>query len=135
MKVKLHPLNVSYISFNRISTLRRYYSTSNAPNANLPEPIFVLSNLDDKSNVLSKRGILYKKGGIYCFINKVNQKQYIGSAKDIFLRLNEHLSNRKSNSALQAAISKYGLNNFNFCVYEYFTYENKLISNKLLTDL
>jgi len=85
--------------------------------------------------VLSKRKILSKKAGIYCFINIINKKQYIGSAKDLYLRLNEHLSNKKSNSALQASILKYGLNNFNFCVYEYFTYENKLISNKLLTDL
>ena len=65
----------------------------------------------------------------------MNGKQYIGSAKDLYLRLNEHLSHRKSNKALQAAISKYGLDNFNFCIYEYFTYENKATSFKLLTDL
>jgi predicted GIY-YIG superfamily endonuclease len=29
--------------------------------------------------------------GIYSFLNKVNGKQYIGSAKDLSLRLNEHL--------------------------------------------
>ena len=54
--------------------------------------------------MLCKREILSKKGGIYCFINKVNLKQKIGSAKDMYFRLNEHLSNRKSNSALQPAI-------------------------------
>jgi predicted GIY-YIG superfamily endonuclease len=40
-----------------------------------------------------------------------NGKQYIGSAKDLYLRLNEHLSlaehKKKSNSALQSAILKY----------------------------
>jgi group I intron endonuclease len=76
-----------------------------------------------------------KMGGIYSFINKVNEKQYIGSAKDLYLRLNEHLSYRKSNKALQAAISKYGLDNFNFCIYEYFTYVDKTTSFKLLTEL
>lgn len=30
---------------------------------------------------------------------------------------------------------KYGLNNFNFCVFEYFTYDNKIVSHKALTDL
>ena len=65
----------------------------------------------------------------------VNGKQSIGSAKDLYLRLNEHLSNRKSNRALQIAISKYGLENFNFCIFEYFTYENKTTSFKLLTEL
>ena len=74
-------------------------------------------------------------GGIYSFLNKLNGKQYIGSAKDLYLRLNEHLTHRKSNRALQAAISKYGIDNFNFCIYEFFTYENKATSFKLLTDL
>jgi group I intron endonuclease len=59
----------------------------------------------------------------------------MGSAKDLYLRLNEHLSNRKSTRALQTSISKYGLENFNTCIYEYFTYENKTNSFKLLTYL
>lgn len=91
--------------------------------------------MQDKDNVLSNRKLLSNKGGIYSFINKINGKQYIGSAKDLYLRLNEHLSKRKSNSALQAAILKYGLDNFDFCIYEYFSYENKSTSFKLLTDL
>lgn len=45
------------------------------------------------------------------------------------------MSKRKSNSALQLAMSKYGLESFNFCVYEFFTYDNKQNSGKLLTDL
>ena len=49
--------------------------------------------------------------------------------------MNEHLYNRKSNSALQDAFKKYSLEKFNFCIYEYFTYESKIISNKALTDL
>ncbi|MVB68763.1 hypothetical protein DYH53_28770, partial [Klebsiella pneumoniae subsp. pneumoniae] len=87
--------------------------------------------------VLSKRELLLDKGGIYSFINKTNGKQYIGSAKDLYIRLNEHLSKRKSNSALQAAILKHGLDNFYFCIYEYFSSarENKATSLKLLTDL
>ena len=73
--------------------------------------------------------MLRNKGGIYSFLNTVNGNQYIGSAKDLYLRLNEHLYGRKSNVALQRAIEKYGLNKFNFCVYEYFTYESKIISS------
>jgi group I intron endonuclease len=79
--------------------------------------------------------MLHRKGGIYGFINKINGKQYIGSARDLYLRLNEHLNNRKSNRALQSAISKYSLRDFEFYVYEYFSYINKPSSNKLLTDL
>ena len=91
--------------------------------------------MQDKYNVLSNRNILLNKGGIYSFIKNINGKQYIGSAKDLYLRLNEHLSKRKSNSALQAAILKHGIENFDYYIYEYFTYENKSVSFKLLTDL
>ena len=68
-------------------------------------------------------------------MNKVNGNQFIASAKDLYVRLNEHLSHRKSNKALQAAILKHGLDNFHFCIYEYFTYKDKATSFKLLTDL
>lgn len=47
------------------------------------------------------------------FIKTVNGKQCIGSVKDLYLKLNEHLNNKKSNSLLQAAFNKYGLNKFN----------------------
>jgi group I intron endonuclease len=53
--------------------------------------------------------LLKNKGGIYCFINTIDNKQYIGSAKDLYLRLLEHLACKKSNVALQRAIEKYGL--------------------------
>jgi len=39
--------------------------------------------------------LFQEKKGVYSFLNKVNGKQYIGSAKDLYLRLNEHLSHRK----------------------------------------
>jgi group I intron endonuclease len=88
--------------------------------------------LQDKDNVLSNRKLLSNKGGIYSFINKINGKQYIGSAKDLYLRLNEHLTKRKSNSALQAAILKYGLDNFDFCIYEYFSHSLREKKTNLL---
>ena len=79
----------------------------------LPVPIKVFKKLD-KDSILSYRDLLKNKGGIYCFINTINNKQYIGSAKDLYLRLIEHLANKKSNIALQSAIEKYGLDKFNF---------------------
>lgn len=56
-------------------------------------------------------------------------------AKDFYLRLNEHSKNKKSNIALQNAFLKYGLDKFEFGIYEYFTYESKIVSSKALTDL
>ncbi len=98
-------------------------------------PIKVFHNLNHNETVLSYNELLRKKAGIYCFISTVNNKRYIGSAKDLYLRLIEHLANKKSNTALQSAISKHGLDKFDFCVYEYFTYHSKIISNKAFTDL
>ena len=116
----------------------RYYSTSDSASQSddWPSvPIFTINNLNNKDCIKSSRPLLKDKGGIYSFINTVNGNQYIGSAKDFYLRLNEHLDNKKSNLALQKAFVKYGLDRFNFCVFEYFTYESKIISHKALTDL
>lgn len=110
----------------------RYYSTSSSQ---LPIPINIFNNLDNKDSILLCRELLKNKGGIYSFVNTVNDKRYIGSAKDLYLRLNEHLNNKKSNIALQKAFEKYGIDKFNFVIYEYFSYVNKITSHKLLTDL
>jgi len=53
----------------------------------------------------------------------------------LYLRLIEHLSNKKSNIALQNTMEKQGLSKLNFAILEYFLYENKLVSNKALIDL
>lgn len=124
--------------FNRTSKAKffktyRSYSTNSLEN--LPISVVTINNLHVKTNVINERNLLVNKAGIYAFVNNINGKQYIGSAKDLYLRLNEHLRKRKSNKALQSAILKHGIENFSFCVYEYFTYVDKLSSAKLLTDL
>ena len=69
-------------------------------------------------------------------VNTVNGKRYIGSAKDFFRRLNEHLNYKNnSNATLQKAFVKYGFGKFKFCIYEYFSYESRIISHKSLTEL
>jgi len=139
MKKDQIPLKKSHSKYTNFKfTLHRSYSMSrcySTSSSSTPLPILTITDLHDKNNILSKRDLLSKKGGIYTFLNKMNGNQYIGSAKDLYLRLNEHLLNKKSNRALQFAIAKHGLDNFHFCVYEYFTYENKATSFKLLTDL
>lgn len=64
----------------------------------------VIHWLDNNDIVLSYRELLKNKGGIYCFLNTVNGKRYVGSAKDLYIRLIEHLSNKKSNTTLQNAM-------------------------------
>ena len=66
----------------------------------LPVPIKVFRQsfcpkLNGKDSILSYRDTLKNKGGgIYCFINTVDNKQYIGSAKDLYIRLIEHLTKK-----------------------------------------
>jgi excinuclease UvrABC nuclease subunit len=120
---------------------KRSYSTfSNSSNSiqlstSLPVPLQTFYNLDNDSLVLSYRKTLRNKSGVYCIINTINGKLYVGSAKDLYLRLAEHILNRKSNIALQNAILKYGLKIFNFAVLEYFVYDAPRANNKALTDL
>ena len=131
------------ISRLKVSTVAsyRHYSTSNSDSQSSdlpPVPIFTINNLNNEDCVRSYRILLKNKGGIYSFINTVNGSQYLGSVKDFYLRLKEHLpaeENKKSNVALQKAFAKYGLDQFKFYIYEYSTYESKIISYQALTDL
>lgn len=136
--------NVSIVNtlqpFGAFGNCRFYSSSSLDPDSESslniqPIPIFTLNNLNDKNLIKSYQKILKNKGGVYSFINTINDKKYIGSAKDFYKRLFEHLENKKSNIALQKAFEKYGLDKFNFCIYEYFTYQSKVVNNKALTDL
>ena len=91
--------------------------------------------LDNTTFVRSYPNTIKSKSGIYSMINKVNGIQYIASATDLYIRLLEHIAGKKSNSALQTAIGKYGLNNFSFVVVEYVANDNKSLNNKKITDL
>lgn len=63
------------------------------------------------------------KSGIYCFQNRINGKKYIGQAVDLDRRLYEHSyylkRGRDKATALQRAVSKYGLDSFDIFVLEY----------------
>ena len=74
------------------------------------EPLVIFDLTDDKDYLKSLKNKLKGKGGIYSILNTENNKQYIGSAKDFYVRLNEHVNYKNnSNVALQSAIQKYGL--------------------------
>lgn len=64
----------------------------------------------------------FKTSGIYSISNKVNNKVYIGSSKNIHLRISEHVldlsKNIHKNSYLQNSWNKYGGDNFELIIIE-----------------
>ena len=65
---------------------------------------------------------LLGKSGIYSLINLENGKRYIGSSKNLYNRLNDHLSllrnNRSHNKHLQSSWNKNGEENFIYSILE-----------------
>jgi hypothetical protein len=78
--------NFKYFPIIRSSFLiiRKSYSISSLPSPSIATPLPVAIKVFDKLDknfVLSYRDLLKNKGSVYCFINIINNKQYIGSEK------------------------------------------------------
>lgn len=76
---------------------------------------------------------LWKKSGIYCIVNIINQKRYIGSSKNLYNRIGAHRSYLRKgihqNAKLQNAWNKYGEKNFQYFILE-FCEEAKLLERE-----
>lgn len=74
------------------------------------------------------------KSGIYCILNKINNKKYIGSAIDLKNRKYQHFkalsTNRHHNKHLQRSYNKYGENSFVFQIIEFVPESKNLISKE-----
>lgn len=74
-----------------------------------------------------------QRSGVYMIINQQNGKRYIGSSKNIYLRLQCHRAklrhNNHHNPHLQAAWNKYKEHSFNYTVLEYCE-ESKMIERE-----
>jgi group I intron endonuclease len=77
----------------------------------------------------------FKKCGIYCIKNKINNKVYIGKSKNIYSRIKQHITllNTKSkdeNRYLIHSWFKYGRESFTYEVLEYFD----IVDEKVLKE-
>lgn len=79
----------------------------------------------------------WKKGGVYCITCAINNKKYIGCSNNIYSRINQHKAYlnqnhpRHENQYIIEDWNKYGYNNFDYCVLEYF---DKKLSKKEKED-
>jgi group I intron endonuclease len=65
--------------------------------------------------------------------NPNNIKQYIGSSKDLYQRLMDHIKGRDSNIRLQRSLSKYGIDTFNFAIY-YWHLDHSVVLTDIETE-
>lgn len=112
LAVHVHYYNYRCVSHGRTGIApfcllynRRYYSSSSSSSelpADTTKPILTLDLGDKAACIKSYESLLRGKGGIYSLVNTVNGKRYVGSSKDLYIRLNEHLKYKNnSNLALQ----------------------------------
>ena len=56
---------------------------------------------------------------VYCFINKTNNKKYVGITSNVDRRYRQHKSARNRCPVFSSAIKKYGFDNFDFSILKF----------------
>ena|ERR1700753_3675154 len=115
------------------------YSTSVNPNVdnsnfNLALPAFSIDAPKVFTNVLCERIEMSKQlrgqSGIYCWINLLNGKYYIGSGVDLGNRVNDYFQDSyyksRTNTIIVRAILKYGIGNFALVILDFCDKEDLL---------
>ena len=63
------------------------------------------------------------KTGVYCWVNNINKKYYIGSGDPLYLRISDYFQDwyliHRTNLYIVRALSKYGMINFSLIILEY----------------
>lgn len=111
------------IFFNLFCISSRSYTTNSDsdlsnPFKGLVSPLVKYSGLDSTENLRSLVQAEQNKSGIYCIVNRINGKIYVGSAVNISRRINEHFL-KAPKLVIQYSIAKYGPSAFDVYVLEY----------------
>ncbi len=96
--------------------------------------IYSLKTLNIGENQYSQNRLELNDSGIYCILNKINGKVYIGSALEFRKRKNLHYKNLKDNKHhsryLQNSFNKYGEENFEFIILQRNLNREELLKNE-----
>lgn len=105
--------------------MNKKYSSTNIT------PVIVYENCDlDKVQILNDNR---NKGGVYCWINNVNNKIYVASSINLTNRFYKyysvkHLTLRKT--PINNALLKYGFSNFSLLILEYIINKEEVIKRE-----
>ena len=92
---------------------------------------------------LNQRDLIRKdnndKIGIYCWINNINEKFYIGRGAPLYLRISDYYQNwyyyTCTNLNIVKALTKYGMRNFSLVILEYTNSENIILCEQKWINL
>lgn len=94
-------------------------------------PIIIYNNCDlDKVKILNDNR---NQGGIYCWINNINDKIYVGSSVNLTERFYKYYSVKHltmRNTPIHNAILKYGYSNFSLAILEYIADKGEIIGKE-----
>lgn len=114
--------NFKTTSGNITSKKDRYASTSSLNRLYSIKPIASYTNCDlEKNNIFTAAKNYTDIGVIYCWVNNVNNKCYVGSSTSFTMRLYKYYSVKSlksSKSAIYTSLLKYGYSNFSLHILE-----------------
>ena len=87
------------------------------PNSDLPRAYTITDLQDPKTREVARKA-LAGKAGIYCVRCLKTGMCYIGSSVNLYTRFCAHILHNNTNSHLQNAIAKYGLESFEFFIID-----------------
>ena len=96
--------------------------------------LIIINPLEDRSKITS---YLTNKSGIYCWVNKLNLKFYIGSGNKLNIRVNSYFNPStpiKNTRAINSGILKYDLMNFMLVILEFTEPAELIVREQLYID-
>lgn len=128
--------NMLYISLRQFTQCTKYQKFNQM---DLAKPIASFFNSDtSKNNIFELANDNNSQRAVYCGVNNINKKSYVGSSVDLTVRLYKYYKFRylsNSKSPINKSLLKCGYSNFSFHIMEYCPYNNCIDRQQYYIDL